>query len=82
MLSCGDPVGTVDGLSFDGRVPPGIEEINIFSGSQVQSKPPALRLIKYRTVGIVLKPFHLGSTVRVRPSRYSRAYSPAPAVRG
>ena len=42
ILGLSDTMCTVDGLLFDGRVPPGIHYINIVSCGQVQAHPSGL----------------------------------------
>ena len=37
MLGLADPVGAVDGLGFDGGVPPGIEENHVAGGGEVEA---------------------------------------------
>ena len=42
VLGLADPVRAVDGLGFDGGVPPGVEQVDIFGGGQVQAEAAGL----------------------------------------
>ena len=51
-----DAVGAVDGLGFDGGVPPGIEEVDVIGGGEIQSKSAGFeRDEEERTLGIGLE---------------------------
>ena len=83
MLGLADAVRPINSLGFDGRVPPRVEEVNVFSGSQVQSQAAGLKADqKYRTIRIGLKPFNFGSTIAGPSIKiFIDNTSPAPAVR-
>src|SRR5207249_4590089 len=59
-----DAVGAVDRLGFHRRVPPWIEQENVFGGSQVQTQAACFEADeKELAVGIVLKALDLGAPV-------------------
>jgi hypothetical protein len=43
MARLADAVGAVDGLRFDGGIPPRIEQIDILGGVQVQAQAAGLQ---------------------------------------
>ena len=60
MLGLADPVRAVDGLGLDGRVPPGVEQVDIFGGGQVQAQAAGLEADQEdRAVGVGLEPLDL-----------------------
>ena len=64
VLRLADAVRAVNGLSLDGGIPPGIKQVNIFSGGQIKSQPSSLQADQeYRAGGICLEPLDLGGTV-------------------
>ncbi len=64
MLGLADAVRAVDGLGLDGRVPPGIEQVNIFGSGQVKSQAAGLEADQEdRAVGVGLEPLDLGGAV-------------------
>ena len=42
-LGLADPVRAVDRLRFDGGVPPGVEQVDVFRGRQVQAEAAGLQ---------------------------------------
>src|SRR5215210_230137 len=55
-----DAVGAVDGLGLDGGVPPGIEEVDVVGGGEVQAQPPRLEADQEELAGGVgLERLHL-----------------------
>ncbi len=64
MLGLADAVRAVDGLGLDGRVPPGVEQVNIFGRGQVQAQAAGFEADqKDRAVGVGLEAFDLGGPV-------------------
>ena len=63
-----DAVSPVDGLLFDGGVPPRVEQENIFSPREIKPQTTRFeRYQKYFNVLFILKAFHLPLTVFGRP---------------
>ena len=64
MLGLADAVGAVDGLGLDGRVPPGVEQVNVLGGGQVQAEAAGFEADQEdRAVGVGLEPLDLGGAV-------------------
>ena len=64
VLGLADPVRAVDGLGLDGRVPPGVEQVDVFGRGQVQAQAAGLEADQEdRAVGIGLEPLDLGGAV-------------------
>ena len=57
VLGLADPVRAVDGLGLDGGVPPGVEQVDVLGGGQVQAEAAGLQADQEdRAVGVVLEP--------------------------
>ena len=57
VLGLADPVRAVDGLGLDGGVPPGVEQVDVFGGGQVQAEAAGLEADQEDAgLGVVLEP--------------------------
>ena len=72
VLGLADAVRAVDGLGLDGRVPPRVEQVDVFGRGQVQAQAAGLEADQEeRAVGSFWKRSTRSARLRVRPSRYS-----------
>ena len=64
VLGLADPVRAVDGLGLDGRVPPGVEQVDVLGGGQVQAQAAGLEADQEdRALRVGLEPLDLRGAV-------------------
>ncbi len=73
VLGLADPVRAVDRLGLDGGVPPGVEQVDVVGGGQVQAQAAGLQADQEDAgrSGSFWNRSTRSARLRVRPSRYS-----------